>query len=281
MTAISYRTADVDGFDIFYREAGKRGAPKLLLLHGFPSSSHMFRDLIPLLADRFHIIAPDLPGFGKSDMPARGVTFDDIADRIDRFTETVGFDRYAVYVFDYGAPTGFRLAVKHPDRITAIISQNGNAYVEGLSDGWAPLRAYWEDASDANRQALRSMLTPETTLWQYTHGVSDPTAVSPDGYSLDDFYMTRPGADEIQLDLLGDYKSNVALYPAFHEYFGTHKPPFLAVWGKNDPFFLPPGAEAFKRDIPDAVVRFFDTGHFALETHAAEIAAAIRDFLPR
>jgi pimeloyl-ACP methyl ester carboxylesterase len=281
MTAISYRTADVDGFDIFYREAGKRGAPKLLLLHGFPSSSHMFRDLIPLLADRFHIIAPDLPGFGKSDMPARGVTFDDIANRIDRFTETVRFDRYAVYVFDYGAPTGFRLAVKHPDRITAIISQNGNAYVEGLSDGWAPLRAYWEDASDANRQALRSMLTPETTLWQYTHGVSDPTAVSPDGYSLDDFYMTRPGADEIQLDLLGDYKSNVALYPAFHEYFRAHKPPFLAVWGKNDPFFLPPGAEAFKRDIPDAVVRFFDTGHFALETHAAEIAAAIRDFLPR
>jgi pimeloyl-ACP methyl ester carboxylesterase len=280
MTAINYRTANVDGFNIFYREAGNRGAPKLLLLHGFPSSSHMFRDLIPLLADRFHIVAPDLPGFGKSDMPARGVTFDDIADRIDRFTETVGFDRYAVYVFDYGAPTGFRLAVKHPDRITAIISQNGNAYEEGLSDGWAPLRAYWEDASDANRQALRSMLTPETTFWQYTHGVSDPASVSPDGYSLDDFYMTRPGADEIQLDLLGDYKSNVALYPAFHEYFRTHKPPFLAVWGKNDPFFLPPGAEAFKRDIPAAVVRFLDTGHFALETHAAEIAAAIRDFLP-
>ena len=281
MTAISYRTADVDGFNIFYREAGKRGAPKLLLLHGFPSSSHMFRDLIPLLADHFHIIAPDLPGFGKSDMPQRGVTFHDVAEKIDRFTELVGFDRYAVYVFDYGAPTGFRLAVKHPDRITAIISQNGNAYEEGLSDGWNPIRAYWEDASEANRQALRAMLTPETTLWQYTHGVSDTAAVSPDGYSLDSFYMTRAGADEIQLDLFGDYKSNVALYPVFQDYFRTHKPPFLAVWGKNDPFFLPPGAEAFKRDIPNAIVRFFETGHFALETHAAEIAAAIRDFLAR
>ncbi len=281
MTAISYLTADVDGFNIFYREAGKRGAPKLLLLHGFPSSSHMFRDLIPLLADHFHIIAPDLPGFGKSDMPQRGVTFHDVAEKIDRFTELVGFDRYAVYVFDYGAPTGFRLAVKHPDRITAIISQNGNAYEEGLSDGWNPIRAYWEDASEANRQALRAMLTPETTLWQYTHGVSDTAAVSPDGYSLDSFYMTRAGADEIQLDLFGDYKSNVALYPVFQDYFRTHKPPFLAVWGKNDPFFLPPGAEAFKRDIPNAIVRFFETGHFALETHAAEIAAAIRDFLAR
>ena len=196
---------------------------------------------------------------------------------IDRFTEIVGFDRYAVYVFDYGAPTGFRLAVKHPDRITAIISQNGNAYEEGLSDGWNPIRAYWEDPSQANRDALRAFLKPETTIWQYTHGVPDPTKVSPDGYSLDNFYLARPGADELQLDLFGDYKSNVALYPTFQNYFRTHKPPFLAVWGKNDPFFLPPGAEAFKRDIPNAVVRFFDTGHFALETHAAEIAAAIRD----
>ena len=286
MTNTKYRTADVDGFNIFYRSAGAVGAPKLLLLHGFPTASHMFRDMIPRLSDRFHVIAPDLPGFGKSDMPSRGSersnhTFDQIANKIDRFTEVVGFDRYAVYVFDYGAPTGFRLAVKHPDRITAIISQNGNAYEEGLSEGWNPIRAYWKDASPANRAALRSFLAPETTIWQYTHGVPDPTAVSPDGCSLDNFYLTRPGADDYQLDLLGDYKSNVALYPTFQQYFRTHKPPLLAVWGKNDPFFLPPGAEAFKRDIPKAVVRFFDTGHFALETHAAEIAAAIREFLPK
>jgi pimeloyl-ACP methyl ester carboxylesterase len=279
MTAIKYRTADVDGFKIFYREAGEAGAPKLLLLHGFPSAGHMFRDLIPHLADRFHIIAPDLPGFGNSDMPGRGYTFDRIAEKIVRFTELVGFDRYAVYVFDYGAPTGFRLAVRHPDRITAIISQNGNAYEEGLSEGWTPIRAYWQDASPANREALRAFLKPETTAWQYTHGVPDATKVSPDGFSLDNYYLARPGADEVQLDLFGDYKSNVALYPAFQSYFRNHKPPFLAVWGKNDPFFLPPGAEAFKRDIPAAVVRFFDTGHFALETHATEIAAAIRDFL--
>jgi pimeloyl-ACP methyl ester carboxylesterase len=279
MTAISYRTADVDGFKIAYRQAGAPDAPKLLLLHGFPSAGHMFRDLIPLLADRFHIIAPDLPGFGKSDLPGRGYTFERIADVVDRFTEIVGFDRYAVYVFDYGAPTGFRLAVKRPERITAIISQNGNAYEEGLSEGWNPIRAYWQDASPANREALRAMLKPETTIWQYTHGVADATKVSPDGYSLDNYYLTRPGADEVQLDLFGDYKSNVALYPVFQKYFRTHKPRFLAVWGKNDPFFLPAGAEAFKRDIPDAVVRFLDTGHFALETQAAEIAAAIREFL--
>jgi len=280
MTAIRYRTADVDGFRIFYREAGATRTPKLLLLHGFPSASHMFRDLIPLLADRFHIIAPDLPGFGRSDMPGRGCTFDWIAETIDRFTGVVGFDRFALYVFDYGAPTGFRLAVKHPERITAIISQNGNAYEEGLSSGWNPIQAYWKDASPANRQALRAFLAPETTVWQYTHGVPDPTAVSPDGYSLDNFYLARRGADELQLDLFGDYKSNVVLYPTFQAYFRTHNPPFLAVWGKNDPFFLPLGAEAFKRDIPGAIIRFIDTGHFALETHAAEIAAAIRDFLP-
>ncbi len=279
MTTVNYRTADVDAFHIFYREAGAADAPKLLLLHGFPSAGHMFRDLIPLLADRFHMIAPDLPGFGKSDMPDGGASFDKIAEKIDRFTEIVGFDRYAAYVFDYGAPTGFRLAAKHPDRITAIVSQNGNAYEAGLSAGWNPIRAYWEDASPANREALRAFLAPETTVWQYMHGVPDPSAVSPDGYSLDNFYLARPGADELQLDLFGDYKSNVALYPAFQAYFRAYKPPLLAVWGKNDPFFLPPGAEAFKRDIPNAVIQFLDTGHFALETHAAEIAAAIRDFL--
>jgi pimeloyl-ACP methyl ester carboxylesterase len=282
MHKISYRKVDVGGINIFFREAGPKDAPTLLLLHGFPSASHMFRDLFPLLDDRFHLIAPDLPGFGQSDMPARGdfaYTFDHIADVIDRFTEVVGIDRYALYVFDYGAPTGFRLAVKHADRVTAIISQNGNAYEEGLSDGWTPIRAYWQDPSAANREALRAFLMPGTTIWQYTHGVPDPAAVSPDGYCLDNFYLARPGADEVQLDLFGDYKSNVALYPSFQRYFRTHKPRFLAVWGKNDPFFLPPGAEAFKRDIPDAVVRFLDTGHFALETHATEIAATIREVL--
>ena len=282
MSGITYQTAAVDSVRIFYREAGAPMRPKLLLLHGFPTSSHMFRDLIPLLSDRYHIVAPDLPGFGQSDMPARSsfnYTFDNLATVVDRFTEVIGFDKFSLYVFDYGAPTGFRLAVWHPERITAIISQNGNAYAEGLSDGWNPIRSYWEDASEANRNALRNFLAPQTTIWQYTQGVPDKSRVSPDGYSLDNLYLARPGADEVQLDLFGDYKSNVALYPRFQQYFRTYKPRLLAVWGKNDPFFLPPGAEAFKRDIPSAVVRFFETGHFALETHAAEIASAMRQFL--
>ena len=282
MTKVHFQKVDVDGFNIFYREAGPKDAPVLLLLHGFPTASHMFRDLIPLLAGKYRVIAPDLPGFGQSDMPPRDkfkYTFDALAERIERFTEIIGLKRFAVYLFDYGAPTGFRLTMRHPERITAIISQNGNAYEEGLSDGWTPIRAYWEDRSAANRKALRAFLSPETTRWQYTHGVADRTAVSPDGQNLDNYYLARPGADEIQLDLLGDYKSNVALYPTFQQYFRAHTPPLLAVWGKNDPFFLPPGAEAFRRDIPDAVVRFLDTGHFALETHAHEIANSIRDFL--
>ena len=282
MTAITYRAVDVDGFKVFCREAGPPDAPALLLLHGFPSAGHMFRDLIPRLADRFFVVAPDLPGFGRSDMPAResfAWTFDHVAGVIDRFTEVIGLKRFAIYVFDYGAPTGFRIAAKHPERITAIISQNGNAYEEGLSEGWNPIRAYWQEPSQANRDALRMLLKPETTIWQYTHGVADTTAVSPDGYTLDNSYLARPGADEVQLDLFGDYRSNVALYPAFQAYFRSSKPRFLAVWGKNDPFFVPPGADAFKRDNPRAVVRFFDTGHFALETHAQEIADSIRDFL--
>ncbi|MFJ9543398.1 alpha/beta fold hydrolase [Streptomyces sp. NPDC101225] len=279
---VTYRSVDVDGLKVFYREAGAKDAPAVLLLHGFPSAGHMFRDLIPLLADQYRVIAPDLPGFGQSDMPSRDdfdYTFDNVSKVIGRFTEVIELQRFAVYVFDYGAPTGFRLAVAHPERIAAIISQNGNAYEEGLSDGWAPVRAYWEDRSEANREALRAFLAPETTVWQYTHGTPDPAAVSPDGYSLDNYYLARTGADEVQLDLLGDYKSNVALYPTFQEYFRRHTPAFLAVWGRNDPFFLPAGAEAFMRDNPNAEVQLFDTGHFALETHADEIAEAIRAFL--
>jgi pimeloyl-ACP methyl ester carboxylesterase len=282
MTLITYRTIDVNGLKVFYRESGPSGAPKLLLLHGFPSAGHMFRDLIPQLADRFHVVAPDLPGFGQSGMPNRDsftYTFEALTDVIEGFTDAVGFGRYALYVFDYGAPTGFRLAVRRPERITAIVTQNGNAYEEGLSDGWNPIRAYWREPTQANRDAIRSMLRPETTVWQYTHGVTDPSSVSPDGYTLDNHYLARPGADEIQLGLFLDYASNVGLYPAFQEYFRTHRPPLLAIWGRNDPFFLPAGAEAFKRDIPDADVRLLDTGHFALETHADEIAAAIRGFL--
>jgi pimeloyl-ACP methyl ester carboxylesterase len=253
-----------------------------VLLHGFPSASHQFRELIPLLADRFHILAPDLPGFGKSDMPPRGeftYTFEHLTDVIDRWTGVLGLDRFALYVFDYGAPVGFRIAVRHPERVTAIISQNGNAYEEGLSDGWNPIQAYWKEPSQANRDAIRTMVAPETTIWQYTHGVPDTSQVSPDGYGLDNYYLAREGNDEIQLDLFLDYASNVALYPTFHEYFRTSRPRLLAVWGSNDPFFLPAGANAFKRDIPDADIRFLPTGHFALETHVAEIAAAIREFL--
>jgi pimeloyl-ACP methyl ester carboxylesterase len=284
MTRIAYRKANVDGMNVFYREAGPTNAPTLLLLHGFPTSSHMFRDLIPLLADRFHIIAPDLPGFGQTDLPSRDTfsyTFAKLAEVIGRFTEVVNLTRFAIYIFDYGAPVGLRIAIKHPERITAIISQNGNAYEEGLSDGWNPIRTYWREPTKANRDALRSFLSPETTVWQYTHGVSDPSIVSPDGYSLDSHYLARPGAHEAQLDLFLDYASNVALYPEFQTYFRSHQPPLLAAWGRNDPFFLPAGAEAYKRDTPAADVRFFDTGHFALETHGAEIAGAIRTFLGR
>ncbi|MFI6080427.1 alpha/beta fold hydrolase [Streptomyces sp. NPDC051217] len=282
MADIAYRTADVDGLKVFYREAGAPDAPTLLLLHGFPSSSHMFRDLIPLLADRFHIVAPDLPGFGRSDMPARDdfdYTFEHLTDVIDGLTEVLGLDRFALYVFDYGAPVGFRIATRHPERISAIVTQNGNAYEEGLSENWSPVQAYWKDPSAANREAIRTLVQPETTVWQYEHGVPEVTRVSPDGYGLDNYYLARDGAHEIQLDLFLDYASNVALYPTFQEYFRTNRPPLLAMWGRNDPFFLPAGAEAFKRDIPDADVRLVDTGHFALETHADEIAAAIRDFL--
>ena len=276
--------ATVDGSRIFYREAGSKSSPTILLLHGFPTSSHMFRNLIPALADRYHVVAPDLPGFGFSDAPDNkgfGYTFEHLAQVIGKFTEVIGLDRYAIYVFDYGAPVGLRLALAHPERITAIISQNGNAYEEGLSEGWNPIQKYWKEPTTENRLALREFLKPEATQWQYQHGVPDTTLVAPEAYALDSALLARPGNEEIQLDLFLDYASNVALYPRFQQYFRTSRPPLLAVWGRNDPFFLPPGAEAFKRDNPAAEIHFYETGHFALETHFQEIADAIREFLSR
>jgi pimeloyl-ACP methyl ester carboxylesterase len=281
---ISYKHAVVDGTKIFYREAGSAAAPTILLLHGFPTSSHMFRNLIPTLADSYHVVAPDLPGFGFSDAPDRKhfrYTFENLAKIIANFTQTIGLQRFTIYVFDYGAPVGLRLALAHPERITAIISQNGNAYEEGLSEGWNPIQKYWKEPTAENRAALRDFLKPEATKWQYVHGLQDETLVAPEAYTLDSALLARPGNDEIQLDLFLDYASNVALYPKFQEYFRLKQPPLLAAWGKNDPFFLPPGAEAFKRDIRNAEVRFYDTGHFAIETHHREIAGAIRDFLAR
>lgn len=280
----SYHFAEFDGKKIFYREAGDRSAPNILLLHGFPTSSHMFRNLIPALAEHYHVVAPDLPGFGFSITPDRKTVhynFENLAKVIGKFTETVKLERFALYIFDYGAPVGLRLALAHPERIAAIISQNGNAYEEGLSEGWNPIQRYWKEPTEENRNALREFLTPEATKWQYTHGVADASQVAPESYTLDSALLARPGNDEIQLDLFLDYASNVALYPKFQEYFRTKRPPLLAVWGKNDPFFLPPGAEAFRRDNPNAEVKLLDTGHFALETHVEEIAREILDFLVR
>jgi pimeloyl-ACP methyl ester carboxylesterase len=281
---VHYRSADTGGHRVFYREAGEPDHPAVLLLHGFPTASHMFRDLIPLLADRYHVVAPDLPGFGNTVSPPRGqfdYTFDNLARVIGGFIEAVGLSRYALYVFDYGAPVGYQLAVAHPERVAAVVSQNGNAYLEGFSDAWGTWQTYWKSPTPQNREACRGSLSPAAIRdVQYLHG-SDPQRVSPDGYTLDIAYLARPGAEEVQLDLILDYRSNVALYPTFQQYFRAHRPPLLAIWGRNDPHFLPPGAEAYRRDIPDAEVRFLDTGHFALETHAAEIGAAMRDFLGR
>jgi pimeloyl-ACP methyl ester carboxylesterase len=281
---IHHRNAVVDGHNIFYREAGPAKAPAVLLLHGFPSFSHQFRNLMPLLAERYRVVAPDLPGFGFSGAPDRakfGYTFDHLAQVIDGFTRAVGLARYAIYVFDYGAPVGFRLALSHPERVTAIVSQNGNAYEEGLSSGWNPIQQYWKAPTAENRAALRAFLTPATTRWQYVHGASDESLVAPEAWTLDAALLARPGNDEIQLDLFLDYANNVALYPEIHRYLRRRQPPLLAVWGKNDPFFLPAGAEAFQRDNPNAEVSFLDAGHFALETHAGEIADATIGFLGR
>lgn len=283
-TTTRYRSQQVGDVDMFYREAGPANAPVILLLHGFPTASHMFRDLIPLLADRYRLIAPDLPGFGQTKAPPRGTfyyTFDRLAQVIEGFTDALSLDRYALYIFDYGAPVGLRLAMRHPERVSAIISQNGNAYTDGFSDQWGPWEAYWRDGSDANREACRPSLSPDTIRnWQYGTG-ADPECLSPDGYELDIAYMARPDAEEIQLDLIRDYRTNVALYPDFHAYFRQHRPPLLATWGRHDPAFIPAGATAYKRDLPDAEVHLLDAGHFALETHAAEIAALTREFLGR
>ncbi len=280
----TYNTVNINGLNVFYREAGTPGSPAVLLLHGFPTSSHMFRGLIPQLAGPYHVIAPDLPGFGFSDAPPREqfrYNFKNLAKIVGSFTEAVGLHRFALYIFDYGAPVGLRLALAHPERITAIVSQNGNAYEEGLSDGWNPIQKYWKEPTPQNRAALKSFLAPEATKWQYTHGVADASRIAPESYTLDAALLARPGNEEIQLDLFLDYASNVALYPKFQAYFRAKRPPVLVVWGRNDPFFLPSGAEAFRRDNPNAEVHLFDTGHFALETHASEIGATIIDFLAK
>lgn len=270
--------------NIFYREAGAKDAPVVLLLHGFPSSSHQYRGLIDRLSGKYRVIAPDLPGFGFSDAPAAkafGYTFDHLAEVIEGFTDALGLTRYALYVFDYGAPVGFRLAVSRPERIAALISQNGNAYQEGLSDGWNPIRAYWESPTAENRNKLRALLQDGTTKFQYQHGEPDTTKIAPESYTLDQHFLDRPGSDEIQLDLFGDYQANLAAYPTFHAYFRKHQPAMLAVWGRNDPFFLPAGAEAFRRDLPEAEIRFVDAGHFPLESHLDEVARLVGNFLAR
>jgi pimeloyl-ACP methyl ester carboxylesterase len=282
-TNVSFKTVSVNGFKIFYREAGDPGKPVVLLLHGFPTSSHMFRNLIPQLANDFHVIAPDLPGFGFSDAPAHDIfqyTFANVAKVMGDFVDQLGLKKFAIYIFDYGAPTGLRMALRFPERITAIISQNGNAYVDGLSKDWAPVQTYWEKPTQENRDALRKLQTLDTTRWQYYHGVTNPEErIAPEAILLDQTLLDRPQSGEIQLDLIGDYKTNVELYPKFQEFFRKYLPPTLAVWGKNDPFFIPPGAEAYKRDNPKAKVVFYDTGHFALETHATEIGEEILNFL--
>jgi pimeloyl-ACP methyl ester carboxylesterase len=280
---VTYRTQSLGEVEVFYREAGPKDAPVVLLLHGFPTSGHMFRDLIPALAHRYRVIAPDLPGFGNTKTPPRGQfehSFDKMAEVVGRFVDALGLERFALYIFDYGAPTGLRLAMRRPHQITAIVTQNGNAYVEGLSPAWEPWQAYWREPTPQRREACGVSLSDDAIRFQYQHG-APAGRVSPDGYTLDMHYMRRPDAEEIQLDLILSYRTNVALYPQFQAYFREHRPPLLSVWGRNDPFFIPPGAEAYRRDIPDAEIHFLEAGHFALETHHAEIAALMRDFLGR
>jgi pimeloyl-ACP methyl ester carboxylesterase len=279
-----HRTRDVDGIKIFYREAGPKDAPVLLLLHGFPTSSHMFRNLIPALADRYRVIAPDYPGYGQSDMPDRAkfaYTFDRFAELVDGLLDQVGVSRYAMYVMDYGAPVGWRLALKHPERITGLIVQNGNAYDEGLKEFWDPIKAYWSDHSEAHRKALYGLVSPETTKFQYTDGVADVSRIAPDNWVHDQALLDRPGNADIQMDIFYDYRTNLPLYPAVQAYFRKHRPPTLIVWGKNDKIFPADGAHPYKRDLPEVEFHLIDTGHFALEDKADEMVPLIRDFLSR
>jgi pimeloyl-ACP methyl ester carboxylesterase len=279
---VSHGFVEANGINVFYREAGPQNAPVVLLLHGFPSSSFQFRELIPRLADRYHVIAPDLPGFGFTEVPdARdyAYTFDALAQTLLAFTDALQLKSYALYVFDYGAPTGFRLAMAWPERVTAIVSQNGNAYEEGLGDSWAPIRRYWDNPTTENREAIRAALNPEGIRREYSVGIAHPERIAPEGYTLDAALIARPGNADIQLDLFLDYANNIKLYPEFHRYFQAWKPRLLAIWGRHDTYFIPAGAEAFRRDNPNATVQLLDTGHFALETHVEEIASAMRDFL--
>jgi len=281
---VRYRTANVDGLKVFYREAGAASAPAVLLLHGFPTSSHMFRNLIPALADSYHLIAPDYPGYGQSDMPDRSkfaYTFDRFGELVDGLLDQLSLMRYAMYVMDYGAPVGWRLALKHPERVTGLIVQNGNAYEEGLKEFWDPIKAYWADHSEAHREALKGLVTPEATKFQYTDGVADLSRISPDNWVHDQALLDRPGNVELQMDLFYDYRTNLPLYPRIQSYFREHKPPTLIVWGKNDKIFPADGAHPYRRDLPDAEFHLIDTGHFALEDKADEIVPLIRDFLDR
>lgn len=282
--AVHYYKTGVNGLNIFYREAGPANAPVILLLHGYPTSSFMFRNLIPLLATKYHVIAPDLPGFGFSDAPGRkefAYTFDHLAATMQGFIDSLQLSRFALYIFDYGAPVGLRLALANPEKITAIISQNGNAYEQGLSAEWNPIQKYWKDPAAENRETLRVFVALEITRFQYEHGVKDLSLIAPETYTLDQHFLDQPEHVEIQLDLMLDYRSNVALYPAFQAYFRDKKPPVLAVWGNKDPYFLPAGAEGYRKDNPGATVKFYDTGHFALETHAQEIGEDILEFMDR
>ncbi len=281
---VRYQTAKVDGLDVFYRDAGPKNAPVLLLLHGFPTSSHMFRDLMPRLADKYRVIAPDYPGFGYSSAPDHTqfpYTFEKYADIVDKLTRQIGVSKYALYVMDYGAPVGYRLALKNPDRVTAFVVQNGNAYDEGIEKFWDPIKAYWKTHAPKEREGIRFLTTRKATYWQYTNGVKDISLVSPDAWTVDQALLDRPGNPDIQLDLFYDYRTNIPLYPQWQAYFRERKPPMLIVWGKNDEIFVAAGAAPYKRDLPNAEIHMFDTGHFALETNGPEIAKLIREFLGR